>query len=182
MIDLKDLRENPDKYRKAAELKRMTVDIDAVLDVDARCLSAQQEFERLSRRAERGLQADRQAEGPRRQAGGDRQGGRAQDAGQRGRGTLESRQSADRAAAAARFRSRPTRKCPSARTTRRTSRSRSGARSGSSTSQPKDHVTLGAELGMIDVERGVKLAGTRNYFLTGAGALLHQAVLRLAWI
>src|SRR5215471_18171237 len=47
MIDLKDLRENPDKYRKAAELKRITVDIAAVLDVDQRCLAAQQEFERL---------------------------------------------------------------------------------------------------------------------------------------
>src|SRR5262245_45130246 len=47
MIDIKDLRENPAKYRKAVELKRMNVDIAAVLDVDARSLSAQQEFERL---------------------------------------------------------------------------------------------------------------------------------------
>jgi len=33
---------------------------------------------------------------------------------------------------------------------------------------------------MIDVERGVKLAGTRNYFLKGEGALLHRAVLQFA--
>ncbi len=46
--------------------------------------------------------------------------------------------------------------------------------------EPKDHVTLGAELGIIDVDRGVKLAGSRNYVLRGDGALLHQAVLRLA--
>lgn len=46
--------------------------------------------------------------------------------------------------------------------------------------EPKDHVQLGAELGIIDVDRGVKLAGTRNYILKGLGALLHQAVLRLA--
>ncbi|MFQ5591031.1 MAG: serine--tRNA ligase [Phycisphaerae bacterium] len=46
--------------------------------------------------------------------------------------------------------------------------------------QPKDHVVLGTELGIIDIERGVKLAGTRNYVLRGDGALLHQAVLRLA--
>jgi len=46
--------------------------------------------------------------------------------------------------------------------------------------EPKDHVTLGAELGVIDIERGVKLAGSRNYVLKGDGALLHQAVLRLA--
>ncbi len=46
--------------------------------------------------------------------------------------------------------------------------------------EPKDHVALGAELGIIDIERGVKLAGSRNYILRGDGALLHQAVLRLA--
>ena len=44
----------------------------------------------------------------------------------------------------------------------------------------KDHLSLGLELGIIDVERGVKLAGTRNYFLKGDGALLHWAILRFA--
>jgi seryl-tRNA synthetase len=46
--------------------------------------------------------------------------------------------------------------------------------------EPKDHVQLGLDLGIIDIERGVKLAGTRNYFLKGDGALLHQAVLQFA--
>ncbi|MFH1717557.1 MAG: serine--tRNA ligase [Planctomycetota bacterium] len=46
--------------------------------------------------------------------------------------------------------------------------------------EPKDHVQLGVALGMIDIERGVKLAGSRNYFLKGDGAMLHWAVLRFA--
>lgn len=46
--------------------------------------------------------------------------------------------------------------------------------------EPKDHVQLGQTLDIIDVERGVKLAGTRNYILKGDGALLHWAVLRFA--
>jgi seryl-tRNA synthetase len=46
--------------------------------------------------------------------------------------------------------------------------------------EPKDHVQLGTDLDIIDVERGVKLAGTRNYFLKGDGALLHRAVLQFA--
>jgi seryl-tRNA synthetase len=46
--------------------------------------------------------------------------------------------------------------------------------------EPKDHVQLGLAKGIIDIERGVKLAGTRNYFLKGDGALLHWAVLRFA--
>lgn len=46
--------------------------------------------------------------------------------------------------------------------------------------EPKDHVQLGLELDIIDIERGVRLAGTRNYILKGDGALLHWAVLRFA--
>ncbi|HOB75776.1 MAG TPA: serine--tRNA ligase [Phycisphaerae bacterium] len=46
--------------------------------------------------------------------------------------------------------------------------------------EPKDHVTLMTALNMLDIERGVKLAGTRNYLLKGDGAALHHAVLRLA--
>jgi len=46
--------------------------------------------------------------------------------------------------------------------------------------EPKDHIQLGQSLDLIDVERGVKLAGTRNYFLKGDGALLHRAVLQFA--
>ena len=44
----------------------------------------------------------------------------------------------------------------------------------------KDHVTLGEELDIIDIPRAVKLSGSRNFILKGAGAMLHQAVLRLA--
>lgn len=45
---------------------------------------------------------------------------------------------------------------------------------------PKSHIELGENLGLFDTARGVKIAGSRSYFLTGAGALLHSAVLRLA--
>jgi seryl-tRNA synthetase len=46
--------------------------------------------------------------------------------------------------------------------------------------KPKDHVQLGVDLGIIDIERGVKLAGTRSYFLKGNGARLHWAALQFA--
>lgn len=45
---------------------------------------------------------------------------------------------------------------------------------------PLDHVELGKRLGLIDIPRGVKVAGSRSYFLTGPGAMLHWAVLRYA--
>jgi seryl-tRNA synthetase len=45
---------------------------------------------------------------------------------------------------------------------------------------PKSHVELGEALGIMDIPRGVNLAGTRNYLLLGAGALLERAVLQFA--
>ncbi len=44
----------------------------------------------------------------------------------------------------------------------------------------KDHVELGKALDIIDIERGVKVAGTRSYFLKGDGMRLQHAVLQLA--
>ncbi|RAR44320.1 serine--tRNA ligase [Paenibacillus sp. MDMC362] len=44
----------------------------------------------------------------------------------------------------------------------------------------RDHVTLGEQHRMIDIPRGVKTAGTRSYYLTGIGAVLHRAVQQLA--
>lgn len=46
--------------------------------------------------------------------------------------------------------------------------------------EPKSHIDLGKTLGLFDVDRGVKMAGSRSYVMTGAGALLHNAVLRMA--
>ncbi len=44
--------------------------------------------------------------------------------------------------------------------------------------EPKDHVTLGEKLDIIDIPRGVKVAGARSYFLKGDGARLELAVLQ----
>ncbi|MEO0630488.1 MAG: serine--tRNA ligase [Planctomycetota bacterium] len=46
---------------------------------------------------------------------------------------------------------------------------------------PKPHTELIQSLGLVDFERGVKIAGARNYVLTGDGMRLHQAVLRFAF-
>ena len=45
---------------------------------------------------------------------------------------------------------------------------------------PRDHVEIGEGLGAIDLERGAKVSGSRFYYLTGVGALLQLALLQLA--
>jgi seryl-tRNA synthetase len=44
----------------------------------------------------------------------------------------------------------------------------------------KDHIALGEALGILDFQRGVKLAGSRSYVVRGLGARLYHAVLRFA--
>jgi len=46
--------------------------------------------------------------------------------------------------------------------------------------EPKGHVELMTNLGMVDFERGSKVAGFRGYFLKGNGVLLTNAVWQLA--
>ena len=46
--------------------------------------------------------------------------------------------------------------------------------------EPLDHVELGRRLGAIDIERGAKVSGARFYFLTGVGAQLELALVNAA--
>lgn len=45
---------------------------------------------------------------------------------------------------------------------------------------PKDHLELGESLGIIDVKTASEVAGSRFYYLRGAGALLERALLQYA--
>lgn len=45
---------------------------------------------------------------------------------------------------------------------------------------PKSHIEIGEALGILDIPRGVKVSGTRNYFLLGDAMLLSEAILRFA--
>ncbi|WP_055494008.1 serine--tRNA ligase [Streptomyces sp. TP-A0356] len=46
--------------------------------------------------------------------------------------------------------------------------------------EPKDHLELGEGLGAIDVERAAKVSGSRFYYLTGVGALLELTLVNAA--
>lgn len=46
--------------------------------------------------------------------------------------------------------------------------------------EPKDHVEIGKILKAIDTERGAKVSGSRFYYLTGVGALLEFALVNYA--
>ncbi len=179
MIDLKDLRENPEKYRRAAELKRINVDVSAALDMDARVTAAQQEFERLrAEQNESSKQIGRLKDPAEKQAAIARVGelkGSVKDAEERWKAAesqlrpllLQLAQPADD-------------DVPVGKDDTGNVEIRKWGEPRKFEFAAKDHISLGISLGMVDFERGVKLAGSRSYFLLGDGALLHQAVLRLA--
>jgi len=192
MIDLNDLRQNPDKYRQAAARKRIAVDIDALLEVDGRLRKVQTQLQELTAEKNRiGKEIGQLA-------------GRLKKAVPAEKAALEAQMKA--------LQERPTQikdeaqklevqikelepqvraiwlrvpqpadaEVPQGKDDSENVEVRRWGTVPTFAFPVVDHAVLGAKLGLLDVERGVKLAGARSYFLKGAGALLHWAVLRLA--
>jgi len=182
MIDIKLIRENPDLVKKAATDKRLAVDIDQILAVDARKRQLETEFNDL--RHQQREAGEKIAKAPKdekaelsKAMGQIKNRLKAIDAEREG---IEAElqqlmllvpQVPDPDAPVG-----PDEACNVE--IRRVGTTKAKAGFGF---EFKDHLELGTNLGMIDVERGVKLAGSRNYVLRSDGARLHEAVLRLAW-
>jgi seryl-tRNA synthetase len=179
MIDIKDLRENPEKYRRGAELKNVAVNIPAVLDLDGQCLRAQLDFDRL--RAEQNELS--------------RQIGKAKSPEEREsiktkaatmKPQLQELEQQRKTAEASRDQlllqipQPPDDDVPVGKSAEDNVVLYTHGETRHFEFKPKSHIELGKALDLFDFEAGVKLAGSRSYFLKGAGADLHQAVLRLA--
>jgi seryl-tRNA synthetase len=192
MIDLKDLRDRPDRYRTAAAQKRIAVDIDRLLALDEqqRKLVAQRE-QLTARKNQIGKQIGELAGKLKKASDADRAALQQQMKDlQQEPATLKVRESELETQIAAlqpqvddlllRVPQPADDEAPEGKDDTENVEVRRVGEVRAFDFEPVDHTTLGAKLGIIDVERGVKLAGTRSYFLLGAGAMLHQAVLRLA--
>ena len=206
MIDVKDLRERPDKYREGARLKGVTVDIDRLLALDEqrRSLTTEQEALRAEQKKlakESGPQLGKLM-GQLKAAEGDNRDHLAEQIEaiksrpQALKTQIQSLEEQARDVGAeydALLLQVPL--PPDADVPRGTSEADNVERSrwapegwdwNKSFAEnrgfaPKTHIELCRDLGLVDFPRGVKLAGTRSYILTGDGMRLHQAVLRYAF-
>jgi seryl-tRNA synthetase len=182
MIDLRLIREHPDLVRKAARDKNMTVDIDRIVAVDARRRALETEFNDL--RHEQNVTGERIAKASR-----DEKAALSQ-----AMGRLKTRLKeidTQREPIEAELRELlylvpqiPDPEAPvgpDAAFNVEVRRVGTPRQKSERAFEFKDHLELGSALGIIDVDRGVKIAGSRNYILRGDGARLHEAVLRLAW-
>ncbi|MBK8915133.1 MAG: serine--tRNA ligase [Phycisphaerales bacterium] len=182
MIDLKLIRENPELVRAAARDKRLNCDVDALLAVDARRRALESEFDALRHRQKQAGEKIAKASKE------DRAALTAEMAEVKARvASLETELEAVAAELHGHMLLMP--QIPDAAAPRGASSAdnvevrRVGTTRARADFGPtfRDHVDLAAHLDIVDFERGVKIAGTRNYVLKGAGAALHEAVLRLAW-
>ncbi len=178
MIDIKLIRTEPDTYKQAAAAKRFDVDIDELLAIDCKLLDAQRELQEIKTAQNA---AGREIAGL---AGGTREQAVAKMSAMKAR----AKELADTTAELTpRFDELmllvpqpPAADVPAGKDETENAELRREGKIPSLDFEPKDHVQLGEALDIIDIPRGVKLAGSRNYILKGAGALMHQAVLNLA--
>ncbi len=179
MIDIKDLRENTDRYRRGAKLKNVEVDVDAILRADERRVKLQQEFDRLrAEQNEASKQISKLKVAAEKQAAIARVGelkNKVKD--------VEDRYKSAEAAIQPLLLQVPQPPDEDVPVGKDASENVVLYRWGEPPKfnfVPRNHVELGEKLGLLDFARGVKLAGSRSYFLKGLGAELHSAVLRLA--
>ncbi len=178
MIDIKQIRENAEKFKDACEAKRFDVDIERLIKVDAGLREAKQQLQDISTDKNRigksipKLPPDEKqsalsqlAELKQREAKYDEEVRQLQP--QLDELMQQVAQPADD-------------DVPLGKDDTENVEIRKEGEIRQFDFEPRDHVQLGMALGIIDIERGVKLAGARNYFLKGDGALLHWAVLRFA--
>ena len=178
MIDIKEIRENPDKFKKAAVDKHFDVDIDKLLQIDTQLKEAKQKLQDiLTEKNKVGKSIPKLDDAEKQKAIENMAQLKQQEANynetvkllqpQFDSLMLEVAQPADE-------------NVPLGKDDTENVEIKRVGQVRKFDFEPKDHVQLGLALDIIDIERGVKLAGTRNYFLKGDGALLHWAVLRFA--
>lgn len=178
MIDIKLIRAEPERFAQAARVKNFSVDIPALLEADRQLLAAQQELQNLRTRQNAAGKAIAKLSGPERAAAI----AEVQQFKTRGKelsGQIERLEPIfnEQMLLVAQP---PDPQVPVGHNDTDNVEIRVEGEIRKFGFEPKDHVALGRALGIIDIPRGVKLAGSRNYVLRGAGACLHQAILRLA--
>jgi seryl-tRNA synthetase len=178
MIDIKLIRENPDRFKKAAADKNIACDIDRLIEVDRQVAEARRllqdittEKNKVGKSIPKLPDAEKQAALARLSQMKEQEAQFEETIKQLSPAfdelMLQVAQPADNAV-------------PLGKDDTENVEIRREGQVPQFAFEPKDHMQLGTALDIIDMERGVKLAGTRNYFLKGDGAMLHWAVLRFA--
>ncbi len=205
MIDIRQLREDPERFRRGAQLKGMAVDVDLVVELDARRRELLAATERL-RADQKRIAKESGPEIGRVSGALKKADGAERDRLERELETLRARPAALKgeiqgleeqlAEIEPRLEAHlleiplpPDDDVPHGASSDDNVALRRWSPEGFDPERPfresrgfapRTHLELGDALGLFDFERGVRIAGSRSYVLTGLGMRLHQAVLRYA--
>jgi len=178
MIDIKEIRENPQRFKQAAKNKNIEVDIDRLMAIDVELLSAKQRLQEIATEKNRIGKSIPKLTGEEKQ---NALGQLAKFKADESQSEEKVKQLQPEADSLMLLVAQPADdEVPLGKDDTENVEIRREGQVRKFDFKPKDHVQLGVDLGIIDVERGVKLAGTRSYFLKGDGARLHWAVLQFA--
>jgi seryl-tRNA synthetase len=176
MIDPNSIRENPEAYKQAAKDKRVNFDVDAFLALDGEYKTLKQEFE--SKKAEQNKVSKLIPTLSKDEQGKLKEDMRALSAQIKEIDSKLKELESQRESMLLRAPGIPLKEVPVGKDD---SENVEVERWGEINEYlGKDHIQLGASLDIIDIERGVKVSGSKNYFLKGDGARLHHAVLQYA--
>jgi seryl-tRNA synthetase len=178
MLDLKFIRENPDKVKAACVKKRMEVDVDRILAID-------QDVRELKRAGE-ALKAESNAKSKEipKLAGAEKErslaalkelSAKIKEAEERQKAREE-----ELGGLLLRVPNIPSPEVPDGKDESENVEIKRVGTPRTFEFEPKDHVDLGVSLDILDIERATRIAGSRTYFLKNEGVLLELGVLRLA--
>lgn len=178
MIDLNDLRSNPQKYIEAAQKKRLKLDIPAFLELDRECKEARSRSEALRARQNSFSKELPKLSGEEKTRGLEEMKQLAREL----KEASEKLKTIEDQWLALQYQlpGIPLEQVPEGKDDSENVEIRRVGKIPEFDFAPKDHVELGTSLDLLDIERGVKIAGARNYFLKGQGMRLQHAVLSLA--
>jgi seryl-tRNA synthetase len=178
MLDLRFIREHQEEVRKGILLRGLRIDLDRLLDLDRQALSARQERDETASEQNRLSKSVPTLKGEEKAKAIER----SKELGKR-------LKPLDEKIAALEAEMRPLHleipnlpdpEVPPGATAAENREVRRWGEPRAFDFEPKDHLALAERLGVVDMERAAKVAGTRTYFLKGDLVLLELAVLRFA--
>ncbi|MBI2032312.1 MAG: serine--tRNA ligase [Candidatus Levybacteria bacterium] len=178
MIDIKLLRENPDKIREAVKKKGFDVDIDHILEIDNKKRELDLKVQNLREQRNKAAKAASNAV--------DNEKVNIIEEGKRIKGELEKEENALKAVEEeliewlSKIPNPPLPEVPLGKGEEDNVEVRKWGDPRKFDFQPKDHLQIGTNLGILDFETGAKVSGSQFYFLYGKGALLEIALVLFA--
>lgn len=178
MLDMKYIRANPELVKAGAAKKRIALDLDAILALDERVRAGITETDRLraeQKNASKSIGAAAPADRPRL---AEEQ--KAQKAQLKEKEEELAKLQAELHQLLLRVPNVPAAEVPEGRDDSENIEVKKWGTPRQFDFEPRDHIALGEAQDWIDVERGARIAGSRNYFLKGDLCLLEGAMMRYA--